>query len=140
MSDDTATEEKVAPRELSDAEVVARRSADITAGSSDDHVKVFILGPGAKPIESNGYNHEANKAATRQYMIDNGLRPTGDVAVKSIKKHTDGVSWAIAYTVAATPADVFEGHPPVIEDEDGHAPTNTDGSGNSEQTGQTAGD
>ena len=55
--------------------------------------------------EAGGFDHEPNKAATRQYAIDAGLWPTGDVSFKSAKKHPDGVSWILTYSVDAIPAN-----------------------------------
>src|SRR5690606_26636532 len=63
MTTDTKTE--------STDEIIARRSADIdaTRASNNEHRKVFVLPPGPKPTEKNGYDHRANMAATRQYAI-----------------------------------------------------------------------
>lgn len=89
---------------------VAARSADMDSPSTT-HEKVFVLGPGAPGVkgnpytEANGFDHEPNKAATRQYAIDSGLWPTGDVTVKSAKRHPDGVSWILTYTVPVIPAN-----------------------------------
>lgn len=95
---------------LSDAEIIARRSADIHASEAKggEHVKVFILPPGPKPTEANGYDHAANKAATRQYALSGGLRPVGDlddVRLVSIKQHDNGVSWVLTYAVKVTPVE-----------------------------------
>lgn len=107
--------------ELSDGELVALKSADVTKASSDEHVKVFVvLSPGTKPTEGNGYSHEANKAATRQYMISQGLRPTADVKLSSIKEHRTGKGdvWDVTYSVPAVPAERYTGEPvKVIEDD-----------------------
>lgn len=100
--------------ELSNAEIVARKSADVSKPSTDEHVKVFVvLSPGAKPTEGNGYSHDANKAATRQYMISQGLRPTGDVRLVSVKEHRNGGGdvWDVTYAVGAVPAENYEGEP-----------------------------
>lgn len=98
-------------KELSDAEVVARKSQDVGKASSDRHVKVFVIPAGPKPTESNGFSHEANKAATVQYMISQGLRPTGDVKLDSIKeqKRRDVlVGWELTYSVPAIPAVKYD--------------------------------
>jgi len=108
--------------ELSNGAIVAQKSADVTKAESDRHVKVFVvLSPGAKPTEDNGYAHEANKAAVRQYMISQGLRPTGDVKLDSIKEHPTGKGdvWDVTYSVPAVPAERYEGDPVrVIEGDD----------------------
>lgn len=99
----------VADERVPDDVEIAARSADMDT-PSNTHEKQFVLGPnpyaaGKNPYtEAAGYDHEPNKAATRQYMIDSGLWPTGDVAHKSTKKHPDGVSWILTYTVDAIPA------------------------------------
>ena len=93
---------------LTDAQVIALRSADIHTdeAANDEHVKVFVLPPGAKPTEANGYDHAANMAAARQYAISQGLRPTGDVRLVSIKPFGPGLkSWALTYAVPVTPAE-----------------------------------
>lgn len=108
-----------AGQDVADPEVpndveVAARSADMDTPSLT-HEKQFVLGPGvggkSNPYtEANGYDHEANKAATRQYAIDSGLWPTNDVAFKSAKRHPDGASWILTYTVNVIPAhDAAEG-------------------------------
>lgn len=92
---------------------IAARSADMSE-PSNTHEKQFVLGPGVgKPksnpyTEANGYDHEPNKAATRQYAIDSGLWPTGDVRFKSGKKHPDGESWILTYVVDVIPAHTAE--------------------------------
>lgn len=88
---------------------VAARSADMVKPSTE-HRKVFVLGPDPSSPDSNpytesrGYDHEPNKAATRQYMIDQGLWPTADVRFVSGKRHDDGISWVLTYAVEAIPA------------------------------------
>lgn len=92
---------------------IAARSADMDT-PSDTHEKVFVLGPnpyskGKNPYtEANGYDHEPNKAATRQYAIDGGMWPTADVSFKSAKRHPDGESWILTYTVPVIPAHTAE--------------------------------
>jgi len=89
---------------------IGARSADMDEPSTT-HEKQFVLGPnpyvkGKNPYtEAAGYDHEPNKAAVRQYMIDQGLWPTADVQHKSTKKHPDGSSWILTYTVEAIPAN-----------------------------------
>lgn len=113
-----ATESVEIDQDISDPEVpndveIAARSADMDTPSTT-HEKVFVLGPnsvltGKNPYtEGNGYDHEPNKAATRQYAIDQGLWPTGEAAFKSAKKHPDGESWILTYTVPVIPAHVVE--------------------------------
>lgn len=88
---------------------IASRSADMSSPSTT-HEKAFVLGPNPYSpsknpyTEANGYDHEPNKAATRQYAIDGGMWPTADVEFKSAKKHPDGVSWILTYTVEVIPA------------------------------------
>lgn len=115
------------PRVPNDVEIAAR-SADMQSPSTT-HEKTFVLGPSpvggtANPYtEKNGYDHEPNKAATRQYAIDQGMWPTGDVSFKSGKKHSDGVSWILTYTVPVIPAnDARDGLPtPTVVAADGDA-------------------
>lgn len=115
--------------EIEPADVeIAARSADMDS-PSETHEKVFVLGPsplgGSKNpyTEANGYDHEPNKAATRQYAIDHGLWPTDDVSFKSAKRHPDGASWVLTYTVPVIPAtDAPSGsQSPRVVAEDGDA-------------------
>lgn len=84
---------------LSDNEIIARRSADIHTETAKDHehVKVFVLGGGIAKPTKDGYDHEPNKAATRQYAISQGMRPNGETRLVSVKQHPDGVSWVVTY-------------------------------------------
>lgn len=102
-------EERANADKLTDGEIVAARSADTDEISTDEHVKVFVLPPGDKPTEANGFSHEANYAAVRQYAMSQGLRPTGDVRHVSTKPYGPGkLSWAITYAVTAVPAERFD--------------------------------
>lgn len=118
-NDDTTTDEvEVEATEIekldarSDEAIVASRSADIDTEEAKDgeHVKIFVLPPGPKPTEANGFNHEANFAAVRQYMLSQGLRPTGDVRHVSTKPHlgNEARGWALKYAVPAVPAERFD--------------------------------
>ena len=92
--------DEVTGEPLSDEQIIARRTTDIEADSASEHLKVFVIGPvGEKPTETN-YDHEPNKAATRQYAISQGMRPLGDVVLKSVEKHkgTKDV-WDLTYTL-----------------------------------------
>lgn len=138
---ETTTEEKVEPENvgLSDAEIIARRSADIhkAEAKGNEHVKVFVLPPGPKPTEANGYDHEANKAATKQYAISQGMRPVGDVRLVSIAQHRNKVSWVLTYAVEVAVAEKIEApsEPHIVTGGDG-AGVNTDGNGHSSDTTQ----
>lgn len=109
VTDELDAGQAVADPEVPNDVEVAARSADMDAPSTT-HEKVFVLGPGAgKPAknpytEANGYDHEPNLAATRQYAIDAGLWPTAPAKFKSAKRHPDGESWILAYTVEVIPA------------------------------------
>lgn len=132
MADETKAE-NAEPEEatLSDAEIIARRSADVHKSAATEHVKIFTLPPGPKPTEANGYDHEANKAATRQYAISQGMRPTGDVRLVSTKQHPNGVSWNLTYSVPVAVAEKIAdpSEPEIVTGGDGAA-VNTDGNGN----------
>ena len=134
-----AASEGVAPGEgVSDPGVpddveVAARSADMDEPSMT-HERIFVLGPNPYSpnknpyTEAGGFDHEPNKAAVRQHAIGSGLWPTGDVAFKSAKKHADGVSWALTYSVPVVPAADAEGSPPEVVAADG----STEGAANHE--------
>lgn len=126
------TDEKKGPTA---GQIVARKSADVHTESSNEHVKVFVLPPGPKPTPDNGYSHEANKAATLQYMISQGLRPAGDVRHVSTKQHDNGVSWVLTYAVPAIPAeDEPEEAVTYVVPPGESAEVNTDGNGHSADT------
>jgi hypothetical protein len=107
---DEALADGAAVTELDPEAEVALRSADQSDKPTSEHRKIFVLGPDpssptANPYtEAKGYDHEPNKAATRQYAIDQGLWPTGDVRFVSGKRHADGVSWELTYAVPVEPA------------------------------------
>lgn len=106
---------------------IAARSADMDTPSTT-HEKIFVLGPSPlfrdNPYTADhGFDHEPNKAATRQYAIDQGLWPTGEVTHKSTKRHPDGESWILTYSVPVIPAnDAPDGsQTPRVVAEDGDA-------------------
>lgn len=125
---------------------VAARSADMDEPGTE-HEKVFVLGPAPRGhdssnpyTEARGYDHEPNKAATRQYAIDSGLWPTGDVEVKSAKRHPDGESWILTYAVPVIPAnDAPDGsQSPAVVAPDGDATGATNYATPSESGDETA--
>lgn len=97
-----------APTVPDDVEVAAR-SADMDKPGTT-HEKDFVVGPnpyqtGRNPYTAaGGFDHEPNKAAMRQYAINAGLWPTGEAEYKSAKRHPDGVSWILTYTIPVIPA------------------------------------
>tara|TARA_R100000664_G_scaffold26315_1_gene36478 strand:+ start:889 stop:1380 length:492 start_codon:yes stop_codon:yes gene_type:complete len=124
------------PRVPNDVEVAAR-SVDMQSPSTT-HEKDFVLGPGSVDnsrnpyTEANGFDHEPNKAATRQYAIDAGMWPTGEAAFKRAKRHPDGESWVLTYAVPVIPAHDAAGDAPtprvVAADGDAEGATNYVGS------------
>lgn len=118
----------------------AARAADVPEVSTSTHRKEFVHGPGVY-TEAGGFSHEANIAATRQGIINAGLRPLTDVKHVSTKTHEDGISKVLAYEAEVIPAHLavvseadadsdddarvvaYEvAHPHVIQSDDGHAP------------------
>lgn len=104
---------------------VAARSADVEAVDTEVHRKEFVQGPGDYS-KGSGFSHEANIAGVRQYLINSGLRPVGDVKHVSTRTHEDGISKVLAYEVEAVPAHLAESyevaHAEVIQSDDGSAP------------------
>lgn len=82
--------------ELSVEQEVEARSAD-THEPQTEYRKAFVIGPHFTKLGDD--EHDANKAATRQYAIAAGLHPTGDVRHISTRKHADKVSTVITYGV-----------------------------------------
>lgn len=58
---------------------VAARSQDLAKTSSTTHEKVFVLLRRDWDEADQDKVHEDNTIGVRQYMVNNGLRPTGDV-------------------------------------------------------------
>ena len=122
------TKAAVAAPHVSDAKPateVAARSADVDEVKTETHRKEFVHGPGDYS-KGSGFSHEANIAGVRQYLINSGLRPVGDVKHVSTKTHEDGISKVLAYEVEAVPAHLAEAyevaHAEVIQSDDGSAP------------------
>lgn len=118
--------ESVAVLPASD-EVLAR-SADQVKPSTE-YTKAFVLGPGDY-TKATDYDHEPNKAGTRQEALNRGLWPTGDVTFVSNKPHMDGKSRVLTYKVPVRPAADFEAtspHPTVVAaDGDAEGAVNAD--------------
>lgn len=120
--------ERKAADSLSDGEIVEARTADTHATKAadkvpdDEHVKVFVIpGDERKPTADN-YDHEPNIAATRQYMMSQGLRPTGEVVFKGAEPFgPGGKSWALTYAAPAVPAERFDFKPVYVPQGDGGA-------------------
>lgn len=83
---------------------VAERTADTTKASTPTHRKTFVLLQ--EQYDSRRFNHQPNINATRQFMLDYGLRPVGDVKFVGSEKHRDGVSVKLHYEGQAIPAVV----------------------------------
>jgi hypothetical protein len=98
----------------------AARAADVDEVSTSTHRKEFVHGPGVY-TEAGGFSHEANIAATRQGIINAGLRPVTDVKHVSTKTHEDGISKVLAYE-----AEVIPAHLAVVKDSDPEAEARDD--------------
>lgn len=123
---------------LTDGQIIAQRTTDTDADSAEVYTKVFVMA-GVKPTEANGVDHSANRAATREFAIQNGLRPTGDVTLKSVKHNIDGLAWDVTYTVPVVLTERAEGASEadiVTQGED--APANTDGNAGGEELADDA--
>lgn len=114
----------VAGEVAADPEVDHSADADGDEKSVDpdapvDHVKVFVLGGKHNELSLENYDHAGNIAATRQYMISQGLRPVGDVTFVGAETNPDGISLDLTYTVKAIPAeaatDLEVAHAPVVQ-------------------------
>lgn len=83
---------------------VAQRSQDETEASADVHTKKFVVL--ARDFYDDESTHRANIEATRQAMMSQGLRPTGDGSYVGSEEHPDGASLILTYTVPARAAVV----------------------------------
>lgn len=85
------------------AQEVAGRTIDLPNDKpTTTHRKVIVAGPGTEVGKD--YDHDPNIEATRQYMIQQGLWPKGDVKFVGQAKHADGVSIELTYEGEAVPA------------------------------------
>lgn len=119
--------DEVTGKPLPDAEVIARRSADIETkkAKGNEHVKVITVGPMDKPTEKT-YDFESDKAAVRQYAISGGMRPVGDVTVSSIEKREGTTNvWDITYTLPVAVDERLEqaSEPDIVSDGPGKKTT-----------------
>ena len=116
MSEETNTTEAppaTEPVPAPETAPAATPEPEVEAVEVEPHERIFVLGPntysaGRSPYtEAAGYDHEPNKLATVAGAIAAGLRPVGEAAFKSAKKHADGASWALTYAVdvEVTPGD-----------------------------------
>lgn len=129
-------------KDLTDAEFIALKTADTDKTESDSFVKVFVIPAGPKPTEGNGFSHEANKAATRQFAILSGLRPTGEVSLDSTTEQKRGdlsVGWELTYSVPVQPAAKYnpESDPVYVVAPGEDAPANTDQAASDAGTGKS---
>lgn len=134
--------EKAEADAKTDAQLVAERTADTDKAATSKHVKVFVVPPGNKPGKD--YDHEPNIAATRQYMISQGLRPTGEVVYKGAEPHLgrEAMGWDLTYEVPAVPAERFDFQPVYVPQGDGgaegEAPAERSGNAGTEGDGDEA--
>lgn len=84
---------------------VAQRSADVTKGSTKQHTKIFRIFTAGLEFVADEFDHSGNFTATRQYMIEHGLRPVGDVSFVGAEKY-DEKNTDLTYQVEALPAAV----------------------------------
>jgi hypothetical protein len=84
---------------------VAARTSDESSKSTSKHRKVFIVDHYGYDFDGSTFDHGPNFNATRQYMLDHGLRPTGDVTLVDTFDLTDRAI-ALTYEVEAIPAAV----------------------------------
>lgn len=108
------------PSEFGAEEVeIAKRSQDVHVEATDTHLKVFVL---LKRQYSNDADvHEANILATRQYLINQGLRPVEHGSFVGAEDNEDGESVNLTYAVKVEAAHVATDpevkHAPVIDSE-----------------------
>lgn len=93
---------------------IAERSQDESRPTAAAHRKVFVVLKSAWETTDREVAHLHNIEATRQYMIGQGLRPTGDGKHLSSEDHPDGKSLILTYEVPATPAIVVGAETPLV--------------------------
>lgn len=82
---------------------IAGRSTDVDQRTSSKHRKVFRVFHGKDVFDRDLFDHAPNFNATRQFMLDNGLRPVGDVTLASVEDF-DAMNVDLTYEVEAIPA------------------------------------
>lgn len=100
---DKAEDEQFPSETGDDALEVAQRSADVHEERSNTHTKVFVLPPDAVVDDD---LHERNVWAMRQYLINQGMRPTEDGHYVGQETNADGVSLDLTYECTVEPAHV----------------------------------
>ena len=83
---------------------IAERSQDVHKASTNMHRKDFVLLQREYGSNDKDEMHRANIEATRQYLISQGMRPTGDGKFAGEEDHPDGVSVILHYDVPVVPA------------------------------------
>jgi hypothetical protein len=82
---------------------------------STTHVKTFVTTKREWDSEDHDAVHERNKRAVRQYMVNQGIRPTGDVVFMDetvgdpVRFREDLAKVTLRYGVTATPAVIAVG-------------------------------
>lgn len=116
------------PSDLDAPEIeIAERSQDVTAPSSSEHIKVFVVqrdqAKGLNPdFAADEDMHHRNIDAMRQALINQGMRPEGDGKFVSAEDGTDDESVRLTYSIDVIPARVAD--PSVtyyVTEEDQHA-------------------
>lgn len=130
VTDDETTEQASTPPEQPNPEAaaefpalegepgveVSERSADQTDPDTMTHRKEFVLLAADYDNGDKAEIHRANVGATRQYLISQGMRPTGDGKFVSSKKHPDGLSVSLFYDVPVVPAVIAQEGDPEVHD------------------------
>lgn len=93
---------------------VAKRSQDVSASTSNSFKKVFVL---TKRVwegfdqASKDIQHENNVLATRNFLINQGLRPLDDGKFVGAEDHEDGASINLTYSVGVEAAAISDKFP-----------------------------
>lgn len=95
---------------------VSERSADQPKPDTLTHRKEFVLTLDSWEHGDKKEMHRANVGAMRQYLISQGMRPTGDGKFVSSKKHPDGKSVSLFYEVPVVPAVIAQETDPEVHD------------------------
>lgn len=85
---------------------VAERTQDTDEAESGEFVKDFVVRRDQFDAEDPDAVHARNATAVRQFMVNQGLRPSADVRFVGEEEHWDGVSVVLRYSVGAVPAAV----------------------------------
>lgn len=97
---------------------VAKRDPDAESDASSEYRKVFVI---QAELFDKSFDHTANIGATRQELINHGLRPTGDIVFVG-KARRGKLNFELTYAGPVVPANSSAAPSDVHIDQDYETP------------------